>query len=194
MASMRRTSPLTFLAEIIRYWGTILIRTCLRIYQKEITLPTPNKEQNASHQRAYRDRMTPEARKEYDHQRYIRNRGKYRVRSKKWQQENHEHCQAASHNATVKRKYPEAFAQGDINNQTLTTWLKEYKGRLCKYCDEPGTHIDHKVALSDGGEHKFLNIQITCEFCNLAKNNLSEYKFLQKIKQIFYNREELSGI
>lgn len=43
--------------------------------------------------------------------------------------------------------------------------------RLCAYCLEPATEIDHVVAITKGGGHTIENCVPTCRTCNSSKNN-----------------------
>lgn len=45
---------------------------------------------------------------------------------------------------------------------------------LCRICLKwlgPSFHVDHRVAVSRGGQHVFENLQLTHKLCNLRKSN-----------------------
>lgn len=144
-------------------------------------------ERNREANRRYFAKMGDEERKEYFRERYRKNKDKYNARSKQWRADNPEHSQAATHNTTIRKNYPEAYSCGDIDNRTLRDWLKKNRGQPCTYCGDPGTHIEHKHPLSRGGTHSFQNIVIACGDCNEMKSNHLLEEWLDKISKIAKN-------
>lgn len=145
---------------------------------------------NKEHQRAWRARLKGEARKEFDSSRYQRNKAKYLERSRAFAKANPHISQAATHQSTVSRKYPDLFAASTITNKQLAEYLRIHRGTPCYYCTDPATHLDHIVPLSYNGAHAWENIRMLCEFCNMAKNNYSEVEFIEKIKKILRHHIE----
>jgi 5-methylcytosine-specific restriction endonuclease McrA len=51
-------------------------------------------------------------------------------------------------------------------------WLAQ--GGICPLCARPlhllGAHVDHKIAISRGGQHEESNLQLTHAKCNLRKS------------------------
>lgn len=150
-------------------------------------MSTKDREKNRKHQQAWRSRLRGESRKEFDRERYKRNKAAYLRRSKAWAKANPEHAQASTHNTSVRKRYPEQYASTDITVEALRDWLKLKRNTPCRYCLEPATYIDHVIPLSAGGQHVWANIQILCEFCNMAKNNFSEKEFLDRVAKISLN-------
>ena len=62
----------------------------------------------------------------------------------------------------------------------------ERDGVHCVYCDEDLSgaeiHLDHVIPESRGGETNYINLQVTCRKCNLAKGILSEEEFMQRLR------------
>lgn len=143
-----------------------------------------NNELNKKHQAEWRNRMTKEERKEFDRLRYIKYKEKYNEQSAKWQQDNPHKSHASSHQASLRTRYPEAFAVTDIKTHELAAWLKEKRGTECPYCGAPAYHIDHKNPLAKGGSHTWDNIEIICETCNFAKNDKTKEEYLIWIKNL----------
>lgn len=154
-------------------------------------MPSTTPELNREYQRQYRARMTAERKKEFDKQRYLRTKDKYRERGKIWRVRNIEAAQASGHQTQVRTNYPAIFTRSSITNKQLTEWLKDNRGTPCRYCAEEATHIDHKIPLSRNGNHSFDNIQILCKRCNLGKHDMTEEEFINHIKKILRHTIEL---
>lgn len=137
--------------------------------------------------RRYMAKMTDEERKEFYRERYRRNKPRYNAQSKAWAKANPHKMQSAVHQATIKRKYPIAFAEGDITTKDLTEWLLTNRGQPCKYCGKPGTHIDHVVPLSVGGSHTWSNVVLACETCNLMKQDKTPEQWINAMKAVLDN-------
>lgn len=52
----------------------------------------------------------------------------------------------------------------------------------CRYCGSPTLrgerHVDHKIPLTRGGQHRAANLVITCAHCNLSKGARTDVEFL----------------
>jgi 5-methylcytosine-specific restriction endonuclease McrA len=152
---------------------------------------TLNKELNRKHQADWRARLSKEAKKEHDRLRYLRNKEKFNEQSTQWAKNNRHKSQASSHQATIRTKYPEAWASNDITTVDLAKWLKENRDLACPYCGDPASHIDHIVPLSSGGSHTWSNIELICKTCNMAKGTLSKSDFLGWIKKLSLRQPHL---
>jgi len=51
------------------------------------------------------------------------------------------------------------------------------KGRVCIYCGEEATHIDHQIPLSKGGTNQTDNLEPVCGVCNVKKQNKTDKEF-----------------
>jgi len=150
-------------------------------------MATKDKELNRKYQREFRARMTAERKKQFDKERYQRNKIKYNERSTQWALDNPHHAQASVHQTTVKKKYPEIYKETNIKTKELKTWLEQKRNTPCPYCGEPATHIDHIIPLSKGGTHTWDNIEIICKTCNFAKNDKTKEEFLVWIRGLLKN-------
>lgn len=133
---------------------------------------------NRAANKKYFDKMTPEERSAFFKTRYQKNKERYRERSKQWAKNNPTYSQAAAHQSSVKKKYPEIFAESNITTPELKVWLDYNRDTPCSYCGLPGTHIDHILPLARGGKHQWENICLACKTCNLMKTDhtLEEWK------------------
>ncbi len=76
--------------------------------------------------------------------------------------------------ASLKRRSLKKAAT--VNLAAITEWLKRVRSKdfsVCYYCDKriPTTeiHIDHIVALANGGAHSVDNLCVACNHCNASK-------------------------
>lgn len=70
---------------------------------------------------------------------------------------------------------------GKLPSDTKETLFQLQRGR-CAICTEKlnaDCHLDHIQPLSKGGENTFLNVQLLCQPCNLAKNSKHPIDFMQ---------------
>jgi 5-methylcytosine-specific restriction endonuclease McrA len=126
-------------------------------------------ERNRLANRKWFAKKTEEERKAFFNTRYWNNKERYNAQSRAWAKKNPHKSQAATHQNTVKRKYPTAFEAGDITTPELASWLLANRHTACVYCGEPGTHIDHVIPLAKKGTHTWDNIVLACKSCNLSK-------------------------
>jgi 5-methylcytosine-specific restriction endonuclease McrA len=70
--------------------------------------------------------------------------------------------------------------------------LADVHGWFCWYCHLPigpiGSHIDHVVPRSAGGDDGFFNLALACRQCNFAKHNLTVAEFLQWLEFVKSDR------
>jgi 5-methylcytosine-specific restriction endonuclease McrA len=88
-----------------------------------------------------------------------------------------EYSQAKGHNQRVKERYPEAWAESTITNETLAEWITTAKLLSCPYCASPVKEVDHKQPLSKGGKHEIDNLQMLCLDCNRSKHDKTDEEF-----------------
>lgn len=141
-------------------------------------------EKNRQYQAEWRARLSKEAKKAHDRARYLRNKEKYNEQSARWAKDNPHKSHAATHQTTVRTKYPEIYEKTDIKTHELASWLSFARGQDCPYCGSPAYHIDHKTPLAKGGSHTWDNIEIICETCNFAKNDHTKEEYLQWINNL----------
>lgn len=161
-------------------------QTTFVVIQSMTNTPT-SEDRKAKARQASKDwlaKKTPEERKDYYSQRYLRNKVRYNAQSKAWAKSNPHKSQASVHQNTVKRLYPTAYAAADFTTAELADWLKHNRGTPCKYCGQAATHIDHVHPLSRGGAHQWSNLVMACEYCNVAKSTQTPEEFLTHIKLI----------
>ena len=147
-------------------------------------MSTYSPEANRSAGREWYARMNPEQKKEFNKEKYLKYKSRHNRQSKQWAKDNPHKGQASTHQATIKKTYPEKWETTDIETKELSEWLKENRGTPCKYCKAEATHIDHKIPLSKGGEHRWDNIQMLCKQCNISKYNYSEQEFFSWLFRI----------
>lgn len=60
--------------------------------------------------------------------------------------------------------------------------------RHCPYCNtyltQSNTHIDHIQPIGEGGTNSPENLELICNFCNLAKSNRSRIEFINWLKTV----------
>jgi len=139
----------------------------------------------------WRDRLSVEDRKEYDRQRYRKYKDKYRSSSIRWAKNNPEKSTASSHQTTIRKKYPEAWKDTDIETPDLAQYIMDNKDTPCKYCGSDSKRINHRVPLAKGGSHTWNNIQFICKTCNIAKLDSTEEEFLLWIGKLIRHSREL---
>lgn len=106
------------------------------------------------------------------------NPDKLRSRVKAWRDANPEIVRAIDHcRRTRKRNAP-----GTHTAQQVKELLLKQK-RRCIYCRvdiRKKYHVDHIVALANGGSNHINNIQLLCPSCNLSKNARDPIEFAQQ--------------
>lgn len=132
-----------------------------------------NKEYFTEHNRSYyiknRDILS-----EYDKQRYADNR----VKRAEYRKENRDRYAAHSRNRRAMAKHAEGtHTAADIRNLLD---LQRHKCAYCNACVKGGYHVDHIVALVNGGGNGRDNLQILCPHCNLSKQSRCPIEFAQK--------------
>ena len=95
-----------------------------------------------------------------------------------WQKLNPEKCRIYSqNNRAMKRKNGGQLSSG------LTEKLMKLQRARCACCKADLTkvkyHLDHRIALSNGGLHTDANIELLCEHCNCSKSAKDPIDFMQ---------------
>jgi len=69
-----------------------------------------------------------------------------------------------------------------ITPKHIIDLFKKQRGScaICKTKLKAGYHIDHIMPLAKGGAHVLQNLQLTCPFCNLQKNNQDPLTYMQR--------------
>ena len=60
-------------------------------------------------------------------------------------------------------------------------WKRD--GGICYLCGEKcgdDWHLDHKIPLSRGGQHSYLNTGVACVACNLSKHDLTPLEYMRR--------------
>lgn len=78
---------------------------------------------------------------------------------------------------------PHYHRRGFANCPSKKTFWKNHKGAVCVFCGASATTVDHKLALSKGGDHSQKNLAPACVSCNQAKGSLDFDLFLRYSKR-----------
>lgn len=100
----------------------------------------------------------------------------HRSRSAQWKKEN---PGIVAEMASRRRARRRGVGVEKVNPSFLRSLLVSQEGR-CYYCRDPlvsHKHLDHKVPLSRGGEHRRENVCWSCPGCNLRKSTKTEDEF-----------------
>lgn len=132
-----------------------------------------------------RRRSTPEAKANksaYDKQRADENREAISAYGREYYRKNTDVVKRrvrnwATKNPAARKAIANAYkarkrAQGGVSGKELRTWL-EQQTMICVWCAsacEDSFHIDHVVAIKNGGEHELYNLAIACPSCNHRKS------------------------
>ena len=140
-------------------------------------------------------RAHPEKRREWSLASYYRHRPKrlqgmrlyqathkdtIRVQRREYEARNHEHL------AALKREYKarKRGAQGKHTGNDIARIRKQQRDRCampdCRKPLKGKGHVDHRVALSNGGSNDPANLQLLCAKCNMSKKNKDELAFLRE--------------
>jgi 5-methylcytosine-specific restriction endonuclease McrA len=98
---------------------------------------------------------------------------------RKWRETNPEGVKAHAHKTRAKRQK----ADGRHSAAEVKTLLEKQRGR-CAYCRisiRPEYHVDHIVALANGGTNWISNIQLLCPPCNRRKHTTDPITYAQSI-------------
>lgn len=105
---------------------------------------------------------------------YQRNKEYHRQYSRRWSAANRDKVREYSANSRAKRSAQKRNAEGKIEWINRREIWKRDRG-ICGLCALPvpfrDMHLDHKVALANGGPHTKANVHTTHSRCNLSKGS-----------------------
>lgn len=74
------------------------------------------------------------------------------------------------------------YATGsNLKSEVRQLVLKE-SYHTCRYCNRPGTTIDHVIPLSRGGNNYYWNLVCACEECNTAKGDMTFVEYTKTLE------------
>ena len=123
------------------------------------------------------DEANPDKRNARARRHYHRHREACLVRAKDWRTSNKEQVRALDH----VRRARELQAEGHFTSDDIDRITKLQKGK-CAYCRiglSGKYHVDHIVALKNGGSNRRSNLQILCQPCNQSKSAKDPIVFAQ---------------
>lgn len=106
------------------------------------------------------------------------NREKLTALHKAWYKANPEMTRAIKHRRRARKRN----APGTHTAAQIKELLLQQKGK-CPYCKtdiRKGYHVDHIVALANGGGNDKYNLQLTCAHCNCSKHAQDHIAFAQQ--------------
>ncbi len=109
----------------------------------------------------------------------LKNRDKVRTNHRNWSRKNPDKILANTRNQRSRR----LAAPGRHTAQDIQEIYAQQKGR-CIYCKcnlKKKYHVDHIVALINGGSNDRSNLQITCKSCNHKKHAKDPIDFAREI-------------
>lgn len=125
-----------------------------------------------------------------------KNRELYNARLRKWSAENPEKVKTRNYkwakNNREKVLAAKARRRAKSGNNPFTAndilHIRKLQNKKCIYCHAKLTpaieHIDHIVALANGGTNDKTNIQLLCSHCNKRKACRDHIKFAQSMGQL----------
>ena len=147
--------------EVITMKQTKAERTAKRQVYQQV-----HKAELAASARAYRETHKPERAanmKAY----HLAHKPEIAAYMKKWQKVNGQKCADSS----AKRR---ALKLGATVEKVSRAVVYERDGGRCHICGKKvpkkGWHLDHIVALTNGGEHSYRNVAVSCAKCNQRKH------------------------
>jgi len=107
------------------------------------------------------------------------NRDLFNAQIREWKKANPELVRKYGRDRRVKRRNADGdHTVADIKNLLI---LQKNKCAVCKTSISKGYHVDHIVAIVNGGTNDKYNLQLLCAPCNLSKNRKDPIDFMQKI-------------
>ena len=131
-------------------------------------------------------KKNPEKRRKNERRYYARNRQKIRAKQAAYVLQNKDHKdrkRVRKHNRLARQR----GAGGSFSSQDIRTIFKLQRGR-CAYCrcdlNKVECHIDHIIALKNGGGNMPSNLQLLCKTCNLSKSSSDPLEFARRIGRL----------
>ncbi len=108
---------------------------------------------------------------------YVHTKARYNASSKAWREANPMAVVNYCRNRRALKKNAEGTHTVEDIKNILT--LQKSKCAVCKKKVSEGYHVDHVIALSNGGSNDKHNLQILCQSCNISKHNKDPIEFMQ---------------
>ena len=175
----REANPEKFAAYKKAYYGN----NKEKLLAKSKAWAKANPEKHAAQKKAYR-KADPGKIAAYRKAYYENNKEKAAVYGKAWAKANPEKVAAKSQNRRARKK----DAGGSFIPEQIDEMLIA-QGHMCRVCGTPITkpgndkgcfHVDHKIALVNGGSNCISNIQLLCPSCNLSKGTHDMKEWMQR--------------
>lgn len=166
-----------------------------------------NKEKRNSFMRDWYQK-NKDSKKEYNKDYYIENIEQVTEKKKEWYVDNRESCllylkewrevnpdKIKHHNSTWYKENPEQhaaynrnrrarvkLAKGTHTAEDVSNLLILQKGKcaVCRVSISKGYHVDHIVALVNGGSNDKYNLQLLCQHCNCSKRSKDPIDFMNE--------------
>ncbi len=135
-----------------------------------------NKELTLNRQRSYYEENKEQV-LEYHKSYYENNKELCSLKGKVWRKNNPEVIAAYSRNYKARKKNAYGtHTADDINNILI---LQKNKCAACCTSISNGYHVDHVIALANGGSNDKYNLQLLCARCNRSKSDKDPIEFMQ---------------
>jgi 5-methylcytosine-specific restriction endonuclease McrA len=122
-----------------------------------------------------RDRLSAQSKR-----RYLQNREARIAASKDWVAKHPEARRAIAQNYKHRRRAQE---KDGMTGPELNAWTRA-QPKICFWCGvgcEDKFHVDHYVALANGGKHEADNLVIACQPCNSRKSSKDTEQFMNEV-------------
>ena len=114
--------------------------------------------------------------------RYWSNPERYREQVRRYNKTNPEKVLIWSRNKRARLMQ----AEGSHTFDEVWQMYEDQQG-LCAYCETPlfgQFQVDHMLPLVRGGSNEWLNLAVTCCFCNNSKNKSTAEEFMERVRRV----------